>query len=94
MAARRNPGGGKGQEKLWRNALLRALKRRGEGKGSPQWLEVVADRCVADAAGGNTAAQKEIGDRLDGRAVQAVDIEVTVPITKIERVIVEFQREA
>jgi len=38
------------------------------------YLAVIAEKCVLAAAGGDMAAIKEIGDRLDGKAVQATTI--------------------
>ena len=76
-------------DKLWRAALLRALKRRAGGKGSPQWLDRVARRVVSEADDGNMVAAKECGDRLDGKSVQGVELGVAVTITAIERRIVD-----
>jgi len=53
--------------KDWAEALRRAVHRESEGKGSPKWLEVIANKCVAEAAKGDMNAIKEIGDRLDGK---------------------------
>ena len=85
-----NPSGGLRTRKPWREALERAVKRRDAGKdGNPQMLEVIADQCVSDAVDGSIAAIKEIGDRLDGKPAQAVDVAVAVAITRIERTIVD-----
>ena len=87
MAAPKKPLGAK-SDKLWRGALLLAVKRRLEGKGSPQQLERMADKCVERAVKGDMVAAKEVGDRLDGRPVQGVEFGVAVRITRIERHIV------
>lgn len=71
MAARLNGGGGLKQEKLWRDALMRAVKRKLEG-GSSTFLEVIADRVVSLASRGDMVAVKEIGDRLDGKPAQSL----------------------
>lgn len=55
------------KQKDWCDALRRAVHRESEGKGSPKWLDVIADRVVKDAAQGEASAYREIGDRLDGR---------------------------
>lgn len=61
------------QDKLWTDALRRAIHRESKGKGSPKWLDVIADRVVREAATGEgpgqMSAAKEIGDRLDGKPV-------------------------
>ena len=49
----------------------------------------MALRLVTKALEGDVAALKEIGDRLDGKPAQAVDVEVAVAITTIERRIVD-----
>jgi hypothetical protein len=64
--------GGHKIDKLWRDALMLAVKREGEDKRP--YLAVMAEKCVLAAAGGDLAAMKEIGDRLDGKAVQATEI--------------------
>lgn len=71
MAAPNKPAPFK-SEKLWRNAIERAVKRRQDGKGSPQQLEKLADALVDAGLGGDVSALKEIGDRLDGKAVQPI----------------------
>ena len=71
MAAPKTKGGHK-TDKLWRDALMLAVKREDEDKRV--YLAVIAEKCVLAAAGGDMAAIKEIGDRLDGKAVQATTI--------------------
>ena len=58
----------------WRDALMRAVKRRAKGKGAPQRLEMIADKCVQAALGGDMGAIKEIGDRLDGKAARSHEV--------------------
>ena len=59
----------------WRQALQRAVNRRMAGQGSPKRLERLADVVVEQALGGDMAAVREIGDRLDGKAVARQVIE-------------------
>lgn len=66
------------ETKAWAAALRRAVHRESEGKGSPMWLEVIANRVMAAAADGDMQAVKEIGDRLDGKAHQSVDLDAAV----------------
>ncbi len=80
-----NPGGrGKRQ---WRDAIDRAVKRATTGKVDYVMLDQLADKIVAMAADGDIQALKEIGDRLDGKAVQAIanDDDSTPFIVKIIR---------
>ena len=77
MAAPNNPKGAK-SDKLWRNAIMVAVKREmtdAEGKPTKK-LALLADKLVNEAIDGNVVALKEIGDRLDGKASQAVDAKV------------------
>ncbi len=71
MAAPINPVGAK-SDKLWRDALMRAVKRQIDG--DVHALERLADKTVAKGLEGDMAAIKEIGDRLDGRAHQGIAI--------------------
>lgn len=52
--------------------MRRAVHRESNGRGSPKWLDVIANRAVEAAADGDIQAMKEIGDRLDGKAQQGV----------------------
>ncbi len=52
-------------------------------------LTLMARKVVSRALGGDMVAAKEVGDRLDGKATQAVDLGVSVQITKVEHVIVD-----
>lgn len=55
--------------RIWRDTLRRALLAE-DGKN----LRKIADALVAKAADGDVAAIKEIGDRVDGKAVQSVEL--------------------
>lgn len=61
-------------DKLWTDALRRAINRESEGKGSAKWLDVIANRVIEDAANGNIVAAKEIGDRLEGKPKQQTEV--------------------
>ena len=53
----------------WREAVVKAIKR---GQG----LDKLADVLVAKALDGDMVAIKEVGDRLDGKPKQQVDVTV------------------
>lgn len=61
-------------DKLWREALRRAVLKRVEGQ---QRLDLIAEKVVIAAMDGDDKAYKEIGDRLDGKATQQTDVTVT-----------------
>lgn len=65
------PRGGK-PDKLIRDALMLALNREAadaDGKKTKK-LNLIADKLIEKAIGGDVAAIKEIADRVDGKAVQ------------------------
>ena len=77
----------------WRDAVRKAaheLRDNGDD-GKPKKvkaLRVMARSLIKRGLDGDVAAMKEMGDRLDGKAVQAVEIAVPVRFTMIERHIV------
>lgn len=72
MAAPKQAVGPK-SDKIWRDAIHRAVKRKLEGKGDPQALDKLADALVAKGLEGDVSALKEIGDRLDGKPKQQIE---------------------
>lgn len=66
-----NPSGRR-KDSPWRDAIMRAVKRATAGSDA-QALEKVADAVVAAAIAGDMTAAKEIGDRLDGKPIQAIE---------------------
>lgn len=60
------------QEKPWRDAIHRAVKRTAEDKKTKR-LDQLANSLVAAGIEGDVSALKEIGDRLDGKPTQQVD---------------------
>lgn len=67
-----NPGG-RPVPKPWRDALLLAIKEKDQDIDN---LTLIARACVTAAKSGDMIAIKEIGDRLDGKPKQQVDLEV------------------
>lgn len=73
MAASHKPSAGQKSDKLWRDAIHRAVKRVEKGdKSKTKRLELLADKLVACGLAGDVSALREIGDRLDGKSVQPV----------------------
>ncbi len=74
MAAPKNPRGSK-SDKEWRDAVRAAVhelrKDPVDGK-KIKALRLLARKTVEAALNGDMTAMKEIGDRLDGKATQAV----------------------
>lgn len=62
-------------DKIWSEAVNRAVKRRMENEdGKPQKIERLADKLVDFAMDGQGWAFKEIGERLDGKSPQSVEV--------------------
>lgn len=63
--------------KVWRAAIHRALEKR-NGKGKTAALDEIANKLLAAAEEGQIPALRELGDRLDGKAVQQVEMDANV----------------
>lgn len=74
--------------RIWRDAIRRAVLAD-DGKR----LRKIAEALLDKAAEGDVAAIRELGDRIDGKAMQAVELGGPgggpVRIDRIERVIVK-----
>lgn len=96
MAARKTPSKGGKPDKLMRDALALELHREVERdvdgvRQKIKRLRLVASALVDKAIEGDTAAIREINDRMDGKVPQAVTGEDGGPviIERIERIIVD-----
>ncbi len=74
MATRKSPAGGPKGDKLWRDAIMVAVKRQATDGKKTKKLAMLADKLVTKALDGDITAMKEIGDRLDGKPAQAVEL--------------------
>lgn len=85
-----NPNGAPKKAKLWRDAILRAIKRREQD--DPQALEKLADKLLVGIDQGDIGAMREFGDRIDGKVAQAIigdDEHDPVRVETIRRIIVK-----
>lgn len=92
MAARKTPSGGAKPDKLWRDALMVAIKRAGDNDPRP-YIARIAERCVDMAVAGDMQAIKEIGDRLDGKAAQQLTLDGTGEDGAIQMIITGVRRD-
>lgn len=67
-------------DKLWREALRRAVLKRVEKE---RRLDRIAEQVVSKAEGGDLIAVKEIGDRLDGKPAMTLDATVTHDVRQL-----------
>jgi len=84
LAARKSPGGGKWQDKIWSEAVRLAVTevRKGPPGGRGQKISrQLARKLVDRALDGDIPALKEIGDRLDGKPTQSLGLSGTVGLT-------------
>ena len=72
--------------RLWSDTIRRALVQQDALK-----LRKIADKLVALAEDGDMSAIREIGDRMDGKAIQQTDVTMNggLEISTIERKIVK-----
>src|SRR5689334_6296823 len=85
-----NPGGRPKRNKIWQEAIIRAIKRREQD--DPLALEKLADKLLRKMDEGDVPAFREFGDRMDGKVAQAIiggeDDEPSVRIETVRRLIV------
>ncbi len=97
VAARKVGGRPKGSlgDRTWRDAIEMAVRELREetmpdGKVKKvRALRLLARRLVDCGLEGDVTALRELGDRLDGKAMQGVDLKMDVTITGIERRIID-----
>jgi len=71
--------------KPWKAAILRALARA-EADGRDQSLNMLAERLLQVAMGGDMVALKELGDRVDGKVTTVIESTVrTGPLLSLEQ---------
>jgi len=77
--------------KLWHGAILRAVKKR-SASDDLEYLDDLAEKLLDACAQQDLPALKELGDRLDGKSHQSIDVgnpDGTSLFSKVERVIIE-----
>ena len=78
-----------GVKRPFHAALMRLID---EGGPHPTWMEEIAKALLVRARAGDTAAIREIADRLDGRVPQAIvgsDEHAPLRVERIEREIID-----
>lgn len=70
-----NANSGRKAEKPFRDALRMEIAATGD---NPKALRNIAKKLILQAESGDMQAIKEFADRLDGKAVQQLDADVTV----------------
>lgn len=82
--------------RIWRDAILEAMDQRAKSDRK-EALRRVADKLVAAAMEGDVTALKEIGDRVEGKSLQAVEHSGpdggAIPFATVERRVVDPKEE-
>ena len=69
--------------RVWRDAIDRAIERRGANKTRAEALDALAERLLAKCDEGDMAALRELGDRLEGRPTQIVGGDPEAPLRAV-----------
>src|SRR5262249_27140139 len=77
-----NPKGQPPRTKIWRDAIIRAIKRR-ESK-DPLAMEKLADKLLRAIDDGDIAAMNHFADRVDGKVPQPVGGTDELPPQKVQ----------
>lgn len=72
------------KKKLWSDALRHQALR------DPKRLSKIADKLLDMAADGDIAAIRELGDRLEGRPIQATELNANLTLTHEQAVTALF----
>ncbi len=89
------PKGAENKDKSWHHAIRAAvneLRKDEDSSKKIKSLRLLARKLVTKALEGDVAAIREVGDRLDGKATQAVQVDQSVQITHIERTIIDMPK--
>lgn len=69
------------KERIWCQAINNALEKRGKKLGRMGALEELAEKLLSQCDQGDMSALKELGDRMDGKPVQAIAGDKDSPLT-------------
>jgi len=69
------------KNRYWAEAIDKALKQSEEGK--PNKLRRLADKIIEMALDGDMQAIKEIGDRVDGKALASIDVKTEHSLSEL-----------
>ncbi len=91
------PKGAENRNREWRDAIRKAAHelRAADDSDKPKKVRAIrllARKLVTKALEGDVAAIREVGDRLDGKATQSVQVDQSVQITHIEHTIVDMPK--
>lgn len=62
-----------GKNRIWSTAISQAIEKRSKSEGK-EMLNKLADALIDKALDGDMTALKELGDRLEGKAMQGIEL--------------------
>jgi len=74
--------------KIWSAAITRALDRRQPADQRIKAIDELADKLLDQCFGGDLAALKELGDRLEGKPAQAISGDPDNPIRTLSEIVI------
>ena len=78
--------------RAWAEAIRRAIREKYEGEDYEAKLAQLAARLVDEADAGDMQALKEIGDRIDGKPSQSLDVGSDPDRPLVQKVVRELVR--
>ena len=73
------PKGSPNKPRIWAEAIDKALKQSEDGK--PAKIRALAEKLLTMALAGDMQAMRELGDRVDGKALASVEISGELNVT-------------
>ena len=88
------PKGTRNPTTMWRDEVMKAVcrLRSGDDRKKYKVLRLLAEKLMDRALDGDMTAMREIADRLDGKAVQSVQVDKNIQVTHIEHSIVDMPK--
>lgn len=72
-----------GKGRLWARAIDKAMANRSKTDAFAEMIEL-AEQLLVKCSDGDLGALKELGDRLDGKPAQSIDLLANVELTRKE----------
>lgn len=78
--------------KAWADAVRRAIREKYEGEDYEAKLAQLAKKLIEAADAGDMSALKEVGDRLDGKPSQSIDVGSDPDRPLVQKIVREIVR--
>lgn len=74
------------KSKRWQMAIERAIAKRSSRKEELDALDDLAEKLLDLCAQGDLSALKELGDRLDGKSSQSLDVKAEMKVSGLVKI--------